>query len=315
MEAINTRFAEALDFIKVNFGDKQTEVANKLELNKTAISRYKSSTKPPPTIVHKLASLYKINAGYVLDGVGKISDVTNSNVNYLIKLRTEKNLTQSELADKLGLHQSRLSLLEKESSLPDKVANKIIEVFGVELSDIYPERYQKAEPLQDFPVNSNYLKDNSAEPIINPNILFVPLVSKFAHAGFLSGYGDDEYIETLPKYPFFSEDSNPKGTYRGFEVRGDSMDDGTSESIQDGAIVLGREIQRHHWTNKFHLHRWKYYLVVHETEGILIKQITEHDTDKGFIRLHSLNDMYSDIVIPLDECKQIYNVIQSVKKQ
>lgn len=52
----------------------------------------------------------------------------------LRQLRQERNLTQPELADALGIEQSYLSKLETGKSLPSgEVLNRILEVFGLSL--------------------------------------------------------------------------------------------------------------------------------------------------------------------------------------
>lgn len=147
-----------------------------------------------------------------------------------------------------------------------------------------------------------------AKPIKLEHIVFAPLVSQYAYAGYLSGYADEEYIESLPVVPFFA-DHEAKGNYVAFEVRGDSMDDGTDEGYMEGDRVLGREIFPDLWANsKLHIRKWDF-IIVH-TEGILIKRIIAHDVEKHLITIHSLNDMYEDKVLDLKDVRKIFNVIE-----
>lgn len=147
-----------------------------------------------------------------------------------------------------------------------------------------------------------------AKPMKLEHIVFAPLVSQYAYAGYLSGYADEEYIEGLPVVPFFA-DHEAKGNYVAFEVRGDSMDDGTDEGYMEGDRVLGREISPDLWANsKLHIRKWDF-IIVH-TEGILIKRIIAHDVEKHLITIHSLNDMYEDKVLDLKDVRKIFNVIE-----
>ena len=147
-----------------------------------------------------------------------------------------------------------------------------------------------------------------AKPMKLEHIVFAPLVSQYAYAGYLSGYADEEYIEGLPVVPFFA-DHEAKGNYVAFEVRGDSMDDGTDEGYMDGDRILGREIPPDLWvSSKLHIRKWDF-IIVH-TEGILIKRIIAHDVDKHLITIHSLNDMYEDKVLDLKDVRKIFNVIE-----
>lgn len=148
-------------------------------------------------------------------------------------------------------------------------------------------------------------------------IMVVPLVNEYAYAGYLPGYRDPEYLEELPKHTIIV-DRHHRGQYRAFEIVGDSMDDNTKESISDGSIVTGREIQQHLWTSKFHTHRFKDYVIVHKKYGIITKRIVNHNTDTGVITCHSLNpdkDKYPDFDIHLDEVKQVFNIVNVLQKR
>lgn len=149
---------------------------------------------------------------------------------------------------------------------------------------------------------------NEAIPLNQDHIINVPLVNQYAQAGYLNGYQDAAYVATLPTIPFII-DHEAKGNYVAFEVRGDSMNDGTEESYLEGDRLLCREIYPQYWIDcKLHIKKWDF-VIVHE-EGILVKRITDHDVTNHTITIHSLNEMYPDRVIDLAEVKQIFNVIE-----
>lgn len=149
---------------------------------------------------------------------------------------------------------------------------------------------------------------DEASPIDEPIILRVPLVSQYAQAGYLCGYADAAYMATLPTIPYIV-DHEAQGHYVAFEVKGDSMNDGTEDAILEGDRLLCREIMPHLWTDsKLHIRKWDF-VIVH-TEGILVKRIIDHDVENHTITIHSLNSMYQDKVINLADVKQIFNVIE-----
>lgn len=151
---------------------------------------------------------------------------------------------------------------------------------------------------------------NEATPI-QQDVVYIPLVNQYAYAGYLDGYTDITYMEQLPKIPFIV-DREGLGNYIAFEVKGDSMNNGTEESYLEGDRLYCREIQPHLWVNsKLHLRKWDF-VIVH-TDGIIIKRIIDHNVENHTITIHSLNDMYPDRVIDLCEVKQIFNVIESVR--
>ena len=149
---------------------------------------------------------------------------------------------------------------------------------------------------------------NEASFIDKPIILHVPLVSQYAQAGYLCGYADAAYMATLPTIPYIV-DHEAQGHYVAFEVKGDSMNDGTEDAILEGDRLLCREIMPHLWADsKLHIRKWDF-VIVH-TEGILVKRIINHDVENHTITIHSLNSMYPDKVINLSDVKQIFNVIE-----
>ena len=166
--------------------------------------------------------------------------------------------------------------------------------------------YEKGEPI------SNISKENieilEAIPLNQNYIINVPLVNQYAQAGYLCGFQDAAYIATLPTIPFII-DHEAKGNYVAFEVRGDSMNDGTEESYLEGDRLLCREIAPYLWAeSQLHIRKWDF-VIVHE-DGILVKRIIDHNVENHTITIHSLNDMYPDRVIDLAEVRQIFNVIE-----
>ena len=152
-----------------------------------------------------------------------------------------------------------------------------------------------------------------AQPMVVGNFAFAPLVQQTAHAGYLQGFADEEYMDSLDKVPYIlNEDS--KGEVIAFEVSGDSMDDGTSMAYRNGDIVLCRELQLTDYrTMRLPIKRYDF-VIVH-SEGILIKSITEHNIEEGTITIHSLNKFYGDAEMSLANVLKIFVVIQRISQQ
>lgn len=156
--------------------------------------------------------------------------------------------------------------------------------------------------------------NSNAEETLPTGWMNVPVVPVTAQAGYTNGYGDAEYIDSLDRMPF-PVDRQYKGRYICFEVRGDSMDDGTSQSILDGDFVLAREISRPLWEDyKLHFNKWLAFVIVTREEGIMIKQIIDHDVTNHIITLHSLNPLFHDYQVSLENVLEIYNVVQVTRK-
>lgn len=193
-------------------------------------------------------------------------------------------------------------LNEKTKSITPTMANKILSVFP-EIS-----RYWLLSGEGDM------FKKDEAAPFNGDHFMRVPLVNQYAHAGFLNGYGGDSYYDNLPTIPFIV-DKEYKGRYLAFEVKGDSMDDGSKRSLEQGDVLLVREVEKIHWENKLHYKQWDAFVIAHVTEGIIVKQIIDHDVAKGIITCHSLNPspQYSDIKLNVLEIVGIFNVVKVLK--
>lgn len=141
----------------------------------------------------------------------------------------------------------------------------------------------------------------------------IQLVPEFASAGYLRGFSDPEYIEELPIHETIV-DRYYRGKYMAFQISGDSMFDGSYESILDKSVAIGRMIKRELWNSRLHSHQWPNWIFVTKTEGIVCKQIASQNLEKGTLVLHSLNpdkNQYPDFEIHLDDVYQIFNVIKT----
>lgn len=106
------------------------------------------------------------------------------------------------------------------------------------------------------------------------NIVMVPVT---AQAGYLDGYGDQEYLKALPSYRL------PKinnGTYRMFEVKGHSM----YPTIHDGSIAVGEWVEDYNDISDDNI-----YIVVTKEDGITIKRVINRIDKYGTLYLKSDN--------------------------
>lgn len=202
-----------------------------------------------------------------------------------IKEYLDKNdISVIDLAKTLGVGRQTIYQYFRSSSLNTNTVKRIVNALGVNAEDIFGKQpianaKDLGEILDDDQGNTKFVE-------ISPGRyrMGVELVPEYAKAGYLTGFADPEYLEDLPKH-YITVDKFVKGKYRAFEVTGDSMDDGSKHSIPNGSIVTGRELPKHHWTSKFHTHRYDYWIIVTREDGIVVKSITKHDVQNGVITL------------------------------
>ncbi|AFU70507.1 SOS-response transcrptional repressor LexA [Psychroflexus torquis ATCC 700755] len=202
------------------------------------------------------------------------------------EVRKALKMTQTEFAEKVGVSKITIISYEKGGVIP-KSKSKILE-------NMHKEAFEND-------TSKASLKDYEL-------IKLVPLVASRVQAGFLSGWGDDEYIGELPKIPWEVE-KEFKGNYFCFEVEGDSMNNSNpSEAILDKDILLCREIQKHHWKNKLHINSWDF-VIAHKDRGIVVKRITDQNVEYGKLALHSLNNLYEDYTVNIEDVIALFNVV------
>lgn len=225
----------------------------------------------------------------------------------LAEILEEKGVSAKDLADRLGVSRQNIYNTINTKTIGEVRLQKICKVLGVDVNEFYlqPKSYLKAEETTPLPLQE------SAVPYEASNIIMVPFVSQYAYGSYLQGFSDPEYVDDLPKIAW-PVTHDPKGVYKAIEVRGDSMDDGTAESFQPGDIVLGRLIQRHLWRDRLRLKR---IFVINHMDGMVIKQVVAHNTEKAEITLHSLNEQYEDYTISLNDVREIYHVIKQLKNR
>lgn len=142
----------------------------------------------------------------------------------------------------------------------------------------------------------------------------VKFVSIPAAASFVESlYGGESEIDTCDVIQENGEilDDN----YLAFEVRGDSMDDGTRASFEEGDVVLVRELDRIHWRDGIRFKERPYWVVVFDS-SVLIKQIVAQNIETGELTFHSLNNSpeYSDFKLNMDQIRALYYVLQKKPK-
>lgn len=157
--------------------------------------------------------------------------------------------------------------------------------------------------------NTQLISDASIKVV--QQFVNVPIVQVRAVAGYVQGFGDHEYIDSLPTMPVMI-DRSFKGKQLCFECDGDSMDDGTRNSICDRDVLLGMEVKKDLWKFQLPLKKW-YFIIVHN-DGMNVKQITHQNLENGTIRCHSLNSLYEDFEMNLDDIHELYAITKVVDR-
>lgn len=134
------------------------------------------------------------------------------------------------------------------------------------------------------------------------NVVYVPVK---ARAGYLDGYGDPEYIETLPS---FNMPHLTNGTYRCFEVKGNSM----VRTFFDGDLVFGKYVE-----DLRDIKDGRVYVVVSKNEGVVLKRVINRIDERGKLILKSDNKdgNYPAYTINGEDIMEVWYVTMYASKQ
>lgn len=209
-----------------------------------------------------------------------------SNIKYL---RNKKKWSQAVLAEQLEVPRSSLSDYERGHTFPSiDCLIKISNIFNVSLDDLVKT------PLshKDLEIIKNKDLRVLAISVDSENRSNIELVDTKAEAGYLEQFNNPEYIRDLPKM-FFP--NIPEGTYRGFEIQGDSM-----LPLMPGSIVICSYIEKMDYIRDN-----KTYVIISKDNGVVYKRVRK-DVKSENLLLLSDNDVYFPYEIPYSEVAEVW---------
>ncbi|MFZ5551980.1 MAG: XRE family transcriptional regulator [Bacteroidota bacterium] len=210
-------------------------------------------------------------------------------------LRHLKGITQELLADELGIKKSRLGAYEEGRSEPPlDLLVKLSDYFDLPIDILVKKDLTKATTLPSIEVG--YQRVLFPITVDKNNRGMIELVDLRASAGYLNGYGDPEYIESLPKMqlPFVKG-----GTHRAFPIKGDSM-----LPLSDGDIIVGRFVE-----DIRSVKDGTPCIVLTTDEGIVYKRIFRDKNSKHRVMLHSDNPVYPPYPVLMRDIREVWSFV------
>jgi len=131
------------------------------------------------------------------------------------------------------------------------------------------------------------------------NVIFVPIK---ARAGYLDGYGDRAFVSTLPT---FKMPQLQNGSYRCFEVKGDSM----ARTFFDGNLVFGEYVE-----NLNTIKDGKIYVIISKNDGIVLKRVYNTIKNKLTLKSDNFDGNYPDILIDFKDILEVWYVTMYASK-
>ena len=240
-------------------------------------------------------------------------------INFILE---KESLKAGTFAKRIGVTPTQIYdlLSGKTKKISESVANKIISAFpiynkiwiltgvGNPIEESLIKIPLKEEEGVFFTENTNNVKFYDLGDKYRMVVKLVPFA---AYGRFANECDSLEAEKETWEEESFETDKIVHGKYFAFEVKGESMDDGTRNSFEEGDKVLVRELSRIHWKDGLRYDDHPFWVVVFDS-SVLIKQIVAQDLEKGTITFHSLNPSpeYSDFTLEMDKIRSLYYVLQ-----
>jgi transcriptional regulator with XRE-family HTH domain len=207
----------------------------------------------------------------------------NQNMKYLRKLR---GWTQEEFAQKIGIKRSLLGAYEEERAEPNyEVLETVSDIFKVTIDDLL--RKDLSESKGSYIAKRRQMKMTADTNVIH----FVPVK---AAAGYLNGYADPDFLDELNT---FTLPMLTGGSYRAFEILGDSM-----LPTPSGSVIIGEKVE-----NLDDVKTNSTYVVLSKSEGIVYKRIVKNNRQKNKLTLESDNPVYQPYHVNAEDLLEIWS--------
>ncbi len=219
----------------------------------------------------------------------------SSNIRHL---RRKIGLSQQELAEELNIPRTTLGDYERGHTEPN--LNLILQ-FSKKFSVPIDELLEKDLSIEGI----EYLKMGQMKVITitvdDEGKNNIELVNTKAAAGYIAGYSEPEYIQTLPK---ISIPKLSQGQYRAFEINGNSM-----PPLETGSIVICEYLESIDQVKDN-----KTYVVVSDSDGVAYKRLIKNESKKQLI-LNSDNPEYIPYTISYEDITELWSYVAHISFQ
>ncbi|HEV7330893.1 MAG TPA: LexA family transcriptional regulator [Flavisolibacter sp.] len=219
----------------------------------------------------------------------------------VLEIRELSGLNQADFAKKLAISREVVNKMEKGKMKVSKRTAARLQKFlqetplGVQSGDVNILGKSSHEPAKKPKPGS--FRQHLWEEKNNNTTFLVPLVGIKAQAGYVKGFEQVDYMDTLEQYSL-PPGVNPIGAvWRYFEVDGDSME----PTFNSGDIVLATMVPAEDWSDCKDF----FVYVILTSEQLMIKRIYKKSLTE-WVLISDNEEVAPQVVIPVENIKQLW---------
>lgn len=209
------------------------------------------------------------------------------------EVRKDLKYTQAEFAQLLDLGQSTADIERGKTKISGKAVMLLQKLYGINPLWLFGESLEKHKAQTSVMPKTLVLDREGQENIL--------LVSAKAAAGYPLNLGDQQWFDQQPLFnmplPMFRG-----GSYRGFEIEGDSMEPG----FHAGDWVFGRAVD-----SLMDVQNQSVYVVVLH-DSVLIKRVVK-EVNGQRLSLHSDNRRYPPFMVSTADVQELWKVVTKLE--
>jgi transcriptional regulator with XRE-family HTH domain len=227
-----------------------------------------------------------------------MDNLLGTNIRYLRKAR---NLTQDQLADKIGVNRAMIGSYEEGRAIPKLQALRILShYFNKSIDDLV--NMDLSSGTTDKDSSRSIDKTGKGLRVLTTlvdrnNKELIALVPVKASAGYKRGFADPDFMETLPRFSLPFPEFSKERTYRAFQINGNSM-----EPIPSGSYLICEYLEN--WDE---IKDGKTYVLVTQNDGLIYKRLYKHDNDA--LLLKSDNPEYEPYTIQVNTISEVWKTL------
>lgn len=230
--------------------------------------------------------------------------MTGSNIK---EIRQLANLTQEEFAQALGITRELVNKMEKGKCAVSKATRLLLRHF---------QEARKSEDFSPATVSDVQIFGTPRPRASQPYFLErraqqgrhrapeVPLVGIKAQAGYIRGFEETDYLETLEKYTL-PPGVNPTGAvWSYFEVDGDSME----PVFYAGDLLLASMLPQEDWHD---VKNFGVYVLL-TSDRLMVKRVYRK-SDAEWVLISDNEEAYPQVLLPVSELKQVWTFRRHIR--